>query len=131
MQTITGVSPAPPRVETKLPSEKSVPLPGEKKQVEQLPGEKTSTPLPGEKVQSHPVSDKALGKAIDAVNKRFEQDGINDRVSLKFDAQLKQLVVQVTDKATGNVLRQFPSKDAVSLYAALSQMSGALLDKQG
>lgn len=121
MQTITGVSPALPRLETKQPGEKNVPLPGEKK-IERLPGEK---------VQSHPVSDKALGKAIDAVNQRFEQDGIKDRVSLRFDAQLKQLVVQVTDRTTGEMIRQFPSKDAVSLYAALSQLSGALVDKQG
>ncbi len=130
MQTITGVSPALSRVETKRPDEKSVPFPSEKKQIERLSGEKTAL-LPGENAQPRPVSDKALGKAINVVNQRFEKDGINDRVSLKFDAKLGQLVVQVTDKTTGALIRQLPSKDAVSLHVALSQLSGALLDKQG
>jgi len=56
--------------------------------------------------------------------------GLNESLSFGFVKELGQLVVQVTDKNSGEVIRQFPSKDFIAQQIASKEFLGMLLDKQ-
>jgi len=52
------------------------------------------------------------------------------QLSLNVDSTNKELYMQVTDSATGEVIQQIPSKNMRDLQARLEQGTGALLDEQ-
>jgi len=56
--------------------------------------------------------------------------GQNEQVSFGFVKELGQLIVQVTDKSSGEVIRQIPSKEFIAQQIAAKNFIGKLLDKQ-
>jgi len=56
--------------------------------------------------------------------------GLNENISFGFVQQLGQLVVQVKDQGSGEVIRQFPSKEFIAQQIAGKEFLGQLLDKQ-
>jgi len=67
-------------------------------------------------------------RAVEQANAQVA--GINERLSFGFVQELGQLVVQVTDKNSGEVIRQFPSKEFIAHQIASKEFLGMLLDKQ-
>ncbi len=56
--------------------------------------------------------------------------GLNENLSFGFVKELGQLVVQITDKNSGEVIRQIPSRDFIAQQIASKAFLGMLLDKQ-
>lgn len=54
----------------------------------------------------------------------------NTNLNFKRDDQTHQLVVELVDKQTGEVIRQNPSEVSLKLAAIFAQTQGNLLDKQ-
>jgi len=67
-------------------------------------------------------------RAVEQANAQVA--GLNERLSCGFVQELGQLVVQVTDKNSGEVIRQFPSKEFIAQQIASKAFLGMLLDKQ-
>jgi len=56
--------------------------------------------------------------------------GSNESITFGYEEQLGQLVVQVSDKSTGSVIQQLPSKDFIQFQLHMREMIGLLLDKK-
>jgi flagellar protein FlaG len=91
-------------------------------------------PVPAEqKVQQNvqsagsQVSEQAVRQEVAKAN--FEMAGSNEAITFGYEAKLGQLYVQVTDKNTGQVIREIPSKDFIQHRIAMREMIGLLLDK--
>jgi len=74
------------------------------------------------------VSEQDVQKAIQQANAQLA--GANESISFGYEEKLGQLVVQVTDKATGAVIRQLPSRDFIQHQIFMREMIGLFLDKQ-
>jgi flagellar protein FlaG len=85
-----------------------------------------SDPAPA---QTKPISStdaNALAAQLQQVVESFSYK----QLSLNVDSTNKELYMQVTDSATGEVIQQIPSKNMRDLEARLQQSTGALLDEQ-
>ncbi|MDQ6970048.1 MAG: flagellar protein FlaG [Mariprofundus sp.] len=54
----------------------------------------------------------------------------NESITFGYEEKLGQLIVQVSDKATGRVIQQLPSKEFIQYQIYMKEMIGLLLDKQ-
>ncbi len=54
----------------------------------------------------------------------------NESITFGYEEKLGQLIVQVSDKATGLVIQQLPSKEFIRYQIYMKEMIGLLLDKQ-
>jgi len=74
------------------------------------------------------ISVQDVQKAVQYANAQMA--GSNENISFGYEEQLGQLVVQVTDKASGNVIRQLPSKNFIQHQIFMREMIGLFLDKK-
>ncbi len=82
-------------------------------------------------VQNQPepmVSEQELKQAVQQANQNFA--GSNEAVSFTYEEKLGQLFVQITDSASGEVIREVPSKEFIQHQVAMKELVGLLLDKQ-
>jgi len=56
--------------------------------------------------------------------------GSNEAITFGYEEKLGQLVVQVSDKSTGAVIQQLPSKDFIQFQLHMREMVGLFLDKK-
>lgn len=77
-------------------------------------------------VQQPPLQD--VQQAVKQANQSVQ--GLNQSISFGYEEKLGELVVQISDKATGEVIQQFPSKDFIQFQIHMREMVGLLLDKQ-
>jgi len=54
----------------------------------------------------------------------------NESITFGYEEKLGQLIVQVSDKSTGRVIQQLPSKEFIQYQIYMKEMVGLLLDKQ-
>lgn len=99
--------------------------------------QQASTPVSAEQVVQNSgstnnsgqnVSLKDVQKAVAQANAQLA--GSNESISFGYEEQLGQLVVQVTDKKSGAVIRQLPSKDFIQHQIFMREMIGLFLDKK-
>ena len=74
------------------------------------------------------VSEQELKQAVQQANQSFA--GSNESVSFTYEEKLGQLFVQITDSASGEVIREVPSKEFIQHQVAMKELVGLLLDKQ-
>ena len=74
------------------------------------------------------VSVQDVQRAVQHAN--AQMSGSNENISFGYEEKLGQLVVQVTDKSTGAVIRQLPSRDLIQHQIFMREMIGLFLDKQ-
>jgi len=74
------------------------------------------------------VSVQDVQRAVQHANAQLA--GSNENISFGYEEQLGQLVVQVTDKTSGAVIRQLPSKDFINHQIYMREMIGLFLDKK-
>jgi len=74
------------------------------------------------------VDREALRKVVDQANAVMALS--NESISFGYEEKLGRLYVQVTDKQTGDVIRQIPSKEFMQHQIAMREMIGLILDKQ-
>ncbi|MFA5825956.1 MAG: flagellar protein FlaG [Gallionellaceae bacterium] len=79
-----------------------------------------STPTESEDVTQAP-SPERVEQAIKQVNETFTQKGQNLYASIERDKSTGIPVVKVLDKATNEVISQFPSKEIIAIAEAIDQ----------
>lgn len=105
------------------------------------PAQRPTAPMPGPRTESiekaaveetqQAVKDVAETKQNPDVLAKLEEFSSNGKNSLMFDynQDLKELVVTVIDKNSGEVIRQIPSEEMLEIKHALEALSGIYIDK--
>ena len=70
-------------------------------------------------------SQKELQRAIDRINNTIK--AFNPSLDFSIDSITKQIVVQVTDKDTKEVVRQIPSEEVLHIARTLDVLQGLLI----
>jgi len=93
----------------------------------------TSSPAPAEQqVQNTPeqkITRQDVQQAIQQANQEMSSMP-NESIQFGYEEKLGQLFVQVTDKTSGEVIREIPSKEFIQHRIFMREMVGLLLDKQ-
>lgn len=61
--------------------------------------------------------------------KQVIEVGSSRRLSMDIDPDSKEAYMKITDPSTGEVIKQIPSEEILSLHARLQKFVGMLLDK--
>jgi len=87
----------------------------------------TSSNSSAQKTEDQP-SVRDVQKAVAQANSSLAN--ANHSITFGYEEKLGQLIVQVSDNATGRVIQQLPSKDFIKHQIFMKEMVGLLLDKQ-
>lgn len=79
--------------------------------------------------EQEPASAKEVAKAVEEMQQRLDALG-NTRLNFRVVENPEEIVVQVTDRTSGELVRQFPSEEALKLRVKLQELSGLLFDEQ-
>ena len=89
---------------------------------------------PGEEAGSaksdNQLDREEMEKVIDEVQKRMDAIGSKLRFGLHEHQDVPELVVQITDKDSGELVKQFPAEEVIQIRAKLNDLIGLLFDKQ-
>jgi len=95
-------------------------------------GAQTNAPVVTEQVSQQSPGDQPslqdVKKAVQQAN--ISLQGSNESITFGYEEQLGQLVVQISDKTTGKVIQQLPSKDFIQFQLHMRAMIGLFLDKK-
>ncbi|TQR60547.1 flagellar protein FlaG [Campylobacter troglodytis] len=61
----------------------------------------------------------------------LQMEVLNTNVRFSFSEELEALIVQVTERDTGKVIRQIPSEEAMKIASYFKNAIGLLFDKEG
>jgi flagellar protein FlaG len=81
--------------------------------------------LPIQQVAEPQPSSTQLQSAVDNINKMLIQE--NKGVEFSVDSSTKKSIVKVVDSSTGDLIRQFPSEEGLSLTRAIDRIQNGLL----
>lgn len=79
--------------------------------------EKTTEPSPAQ-----------LQGAVDKINNSMKE--INSNLQFSIDSDTQRVVVKVVESGSGQVIKQFPSEEALSIAKAIDRFQKGLLVKQ-
>lgn len=71
-----------------------------------------------------------LEKVLEQVQSRMDSIGSKLRFGLHQHQEVEDVVVQITDKESGELIRQFPAEEMIQLQVKLNDLVGMLFDKQ-
>jgi len=95
-------------------------------------GAQASAPVVTEQVSQQSPGDQPsvqdVKQAVQEANASIQ--GSNESITFGYEEQLGQLVVQISDKTTGKVIQQLPSKDFIQFQLHMRAMVGLFLDKK-
>jgi len=74
-------------------------------------------------------SPEEVTQAVEAMNGFLKAN--NSHIQFALHEKLKQLMVEVVDNRTQEVIKTFPPKELLDLAAKIGEMVGALLDRKG
>lgn len=74
------------------------------------------------------LSRSEVQAAVEEVQVRMDQMGTN--LQFAMDKVAEDIVVKVTDKESGELIRQIPSEDVVKLRKKLEELTGLLFDEK-
>lgn len=74
------------------------------------------------------LSAEQLKNVVDSINKALKQT--NSNLEFSVDADTHETVVKLVDTETGDVIRQFPSKEMLAISRSIDQVQQGLLLKQ-
>lgn len=69
-----------------------------------------------------------LQNVVDGINKALKQS--NKSLEFTIDSDTKRSIVKLVDSETGDVIRQFPSEEAVAISKSIERIQQGLLLKQ-
>jgi len=81
------------------------------------------------KAPAKPVDAKEIAKAVEEMQRRLDALG-NTKLNFRVQEKPDEIVVLVTDRQSGELVRQFPSEEALKLRAKLQELTGLLFDEQ-
>jgi len=87
-----------------------------------------SSPVVGQQQSASQPSLKDVQQAVKQANMSLPSS--NEAITFGYEEKLGRLIVQVSDKVTGRVIQQLPSKEFVQYQIYMKEMVGLLLDKQ-
>lgn len=87
-----------------------------------------SVGLPAGPVVEPQASAAQLQNVVDSINKTLLQ--ANKNIQFSVDSDTKRTVVKLMDMETGDVIRQYPSKEALAISQSIDQIQQGLLLKQ-
>jgi len=90
--------------------------------------EQVSRQSPGGQPSVRDPSVRDVEQAVKQANASIQ--GSNESITFGYEEKLGELVVQVSDKATGKVIQQLPSKDFIQFQLHMRAMIGLFLDKK-
>ena len=69
-------------------------------------------------------------KQLDKVAQQLQEfvGGLNRNIEFSVDKESGRDVIKVIDKASGDLLKQFPSEDVLTMVSKLSEMVGGIVD---
>ncbi len=71
-----------------------------------------------------------LEAAVEEIQVRMDSIGSKLNFGLSKDERADGLVIQITDKTNGELIKQFPSEEVLQLQEKLNDLVGLLFDKQ-
>jgi len=74
------------------------------------------------------ITEQEVRQVVQQAN--FEMVGSNEDISFGYEERIGLLYVTVTDKNSGEVIREIPSKEFIQHKVAMHELVGMLLDKQ-
>ena len=74
------------------------------------------------------VSEEELGKVVDEIQSRL--DAMGTRLNFTVNKEPDVVVVKVTDRESGELVRQIPSDEVLALRKKLQELSGILFDEK-
>lgn len=74
-------------------------------------------------------SREQIKQVVEEIRKSLSQTAANN-LQFSIDDETGQTIVRVTDKQTGELIRQIPSEELVELAKSLDRMQGMLLRQQ-
>ncbi len=94
-------------------------------------GEPTPAELP--QIAAKPVAQQQptapqLQNLVDNINKALKQSSKN--LEFTIDAETSKSIVKLVDSETGDVIRQFPSEEAIAISRSIERIQQGLLLKQ-
>ena len=113
-----------PAISPVEPSSKSDPVALDKKAQLGTQGDQLSSKTDGE------IDAKEMKKVVDEVQKRMDAIGSKLSFGLKEHKDIHQMVVQITDKDSGKLVKQFPAEEVIQIREKLNDLIGLLFDKQ-
>jgi flagellar protein FlaG len=81
-----------------------------------------------QEVAEQPATVAQLENAVDSINKALKQS--NKNLEFLIDSDTKRSIVKLVDSETGDVIRQFPSEEALAISRAIDRIQQGLLLKQ-
>ncbi|MFA6014022.1 MAG: flagellar protein FlaG [Gallionellaceae bacterium] len=78
--------------------------------------------------EAHQPTIEQLENAIRDLNQSMKEN--NSNLAFSIDKETQQTVVKVMDAKTGEMIKQFPSKEAIALAKAIGEVQQGLLLKQ-
>ena len=83
---------------------------------------------PPEQVEKHQPTVAQLESAVHDLNQSMKANSSN--LAFSIDPDTEQTVVKLMDSSTGEVIKQFPSKEAIAIAKAIGDVQQGLLLKQ-
>jgi flagellar protein FlaG len=87
-----------------------------------------STTRASEKPNESEPSVKALQEAVNTIKDAVRK--ATDTLDFSIDADSGRTVIKVIDNSTNEVIRQFPSKEALEIAQAIDKLHGLLLEEK-
>jgi flagellar protein FlaG len=79
-------------------------------------------------VSQAPVSHAELKKAVDSANQALSQN--NADIEFSVDKDTEQTVVKLVESKSGDVIRQYPTKEAIAIAKAITELQQQIADRQ-
>ena len=74
------------------------------------------------------LSEEEASKAVEQIQERLDEMGT--RLTLALHKEPDAVVVEITDRQSGEVIRQFPPEEVLQIRKKLDELVGMLFDKQ-
>lgn len=84
--------------------------------------------IAAKQVAEQKSSTAQLQNVVDNINKTLKQS--NKNLEFSVDADTKKSVVKLVDTETGDLIRQFPSEEALAISRSIDQIQQGLLLRQ-
>lgn len=81
-----------------------------------------------EKAQEQSLSNQELAKAVENIQARL--DVMRTKLGFSLHGETEDIVVEVTDRESGELIRQIPSEEVMEIRAKLDELVGILFDKK-
>ena len=81
-----------------------------------------------QKAKDQQLSNEELSEAVENIQSRL--DVMGTRLGFVINQETEDIIIEVTDRESGELIRQIPSEEVMELRARLDELVGILFDKK-